>query len=209
MIERLIDASDLWTTDTGTVVHRSGDLAEYLYLVVAGSMGLVREMQSGRQFAAGLHLAGDFHGLGPVISQRPHINTATCKEKTVLVRIQGQVLRDLISSDGRLSFSLFNALEQRHLRALNMHASAAVDSMQTRVAGLIRSIDQRHARGESHRPIHLSQDEIAAMLGTRRQVVNRTLRKMAAEGVVKAEYGRILVADRQKLDAMAEGLDSP
>jgi hypothetical protein len=32
--------------------------------------------------------------------------------------------------DGRLSFSLFAALERRHLQALNLHASAAVSSTQ-------------------------------------------------------------------------------
>ena len=41
------------------------------------------------------------------------------------------------------------------------------------------------------------------MLGTRRQVVNRVLRDMAATGAIHVQYGRISILDREKLDRMA------
>jgi CRP-like cAMP-binding protein len=160
-------------------------------------------MPSGRTFTAAVHLPGDFHGLAPVISQEPYIYTVLCKEKTVLVRIDGEVLRDIIAANGRLSFSLFSALERRFLRALNLHASAAVDSVQTRIAALLKSVDARSVKGRPADGISLSQDEIAGMLGTRRQVVNRALREMMAEGAIQAQYGRIAIIDREKLDKMA------
>jgi hypothetical protein len=42
------------------------------------------------------------------------------------------------------------------------------------------------------------------MLGTRRQVVNRTLREMAAEGVVSIQYGKISITDIEKLHKMSQ-----
>lgn len=202
-IARLIQHADVLIVEPGTCVLRSGDAAQYLCLVVSGSMHLSRDMRSGSSFTAGLHLAGDFHGLGPVLAQRPHIYTAVCKERTVLVRIPADLLRDLVAVNGRLSFSLFAALERRHLQALNLHASAAVDSTQTRIAGLLKSINARGVRGRSNAEINLSQEEIAAMLGTRRQVVNRVLREMAATGAIHVQYGRIAIVDREKLDRLA------
>lgn len=201
-IARLIQDADVLVVEPGACFHRSGDTAKYLCLVVSGSMILSLDMPSGCSFTAGLQLAGDFHGLGPAIAQRPHTTTVVCKERTVLVRIPADQLRDLVAGNGRLSFSLFAALERRHLQALKLHASAAVNSTQARIAGLLKSINARGAR-RSNTAINLSQEEIAAMLGTRRQVVSRALREMAAAGAIHVQYGRISIVDREKLDRMA------
>lgn len=202
-IARLVANAVVLTVEPGTCVHHAGDPAKFVSLVVAGSMNLSRAMPHGRDFTGGLHLAGEFHGLGPVVAQTPHIFTAICKEKTVLVRIPGELLREMISANGRLSFSLFAALERRHLRAQVRHASAAVESIQARVAGLLKSIDARSVHGRGGSEVNLSQDEIATMLGTRRQVVNRALKDMAEEGAIRVEYGRILILDNDKLAQMA------
>ena len=202
-IARLLANSDVLIVEARTLVHRAGDDAEHLLIVVSGSMSLSKDMPSGRSFSAAVQLPGDFHGLAPVISKEPYIHTVMCKEKTVLVRIAGEVLREIIAANGRLSFSLFSALEKRYLQALNLHASAAVNSIQTRIAALLKSIAERSVKGRASTDINLSQDEISTMLGTRRQVVNRALREMMAEGVIQVQYGRIAIVDSAKLDSMA------
>ncbi|VTU32854.1 cAMP regulatory protein [Variovorax sp. SRS16] len=206
-LDRLIEAADLLVAEPGTCIHQSGDPANYLYLLVNGWMNLSRAIPEERDFTAGLHLAGAFQGLGPVITQTPHMHTATCKEKTVLVRIPGALLREMVARDGRLSFSLFAALQTRHRRALTLYASAAVHSIQAKIAGLLTSINARSAGGRTSAMINLSQDEIATMLGTRRQVVNRALRDMAAEGAVDVQYGKISITDMEKLQKMSQKID--
>ena len=42
------------------------------------------------------------------------------------------------------------------------------------------------------------------MLGTRRQVVNRVLREMAATGAIEVQYGRIAMVDGEILEKMAQ-----
>ncbi len=109
----------------------------------------------------------------------------------------------MVAGNGRLSFSLFAALERRHLRAQDRHASAAVDSTQARIASLLKSLDARGMRGRANAEVILSQDEIATMLGTRRQVVNRVMREMAVQGAIRVQYGRISILDSAMLDQMA------
>lgn len=202
-IARLIQSADVLVVEPGACVLRSGDTASYLLLVVSGSMNLSRDMPSGRSFTAGLHFAGDFHGLGPAIAQKPHIYTAICKERTVLVRIPADLLRNMVAANGRFSFSLFAALDGRYIKALDLHASAAANSTQARIASLLQSIEARSGRGRSNPEINLSQDEIATMLGTRRQVVNRVLHDMATAGAIHLHYGRISIVDHEKLSQMA------
>jgi len=207
-IERLLAAADTVVVEPGTCVHRAGDPADFIYLLAAGSMTLTRELPSGASFSGGLHLPGDFHGLGPVISRRPHIHTAICKEKTVLVRLPAQVLRQMLANDGRLFFPIFSALERRHLKALDLYASAAMYSTQARIAGLLLGIHARGPSGATSGQVNLSQNEIAAMLGTQRQVINRALKAMEGDGVILVEYGRIIIRDTDKLNLLSQDVRS-
>lgn len=202
-ISVLIRGADVQEAQAGECVLRSGEPARHVYLVVSGSMHLSLAMPSGRSFTGGVHLAGDFHGLAPAMAQHPNIYTAICKDRTVLVRIPAELLRQLVAANGRLAFSLFSAMEGRFLQALDLHASAAVNSMQARVAALLKSVDARSLRGPASSEVHLMQHEIATMLGTTRQVVNRTLRVIADANAIRLQYGRILIVDHEKLDQMA------
>lgn len=202
-INKLIQSAEVQVVEPGTCVFRAGEGASHLCLIASGSMSLSREMPSGRSIIARMHLAGEFHGLGPVMAQGHYIYTASCKERSVLVRIAAQRLRQLVAANGQLSFSLFAALERRFNVALDLHATAALSSTQSRIASLLRSIDSRSARGGASAPINLSHDEIATMVGTRRQVVSRVLRTMEESGAILLQYGRISIVDAGLLEGMA------
>lgn len=202
-IARLVSTAELRDVAPGEKVHSSGDRATHLYLIASGSIVFSRVAASGRPFTMGRHAAGDFHGLGPVLTQSNYIHDAVCRERTLIVCIPGSALRELIGNDGRLSFSLFAALESRHLRARDLYVTASVASTRARIADLIKALSARGNAGRFSAEINLSQGEIAAMLGTRRQVVNRVLREMADSGVLDVQYGRITIIDFDKLSLMA------
>lgn len=203
-IEKLIAASDVVNHDAKTVLHRTGDVSEYLYLVVAGCVQLSRRV-SDRDFTAWLYFAGDCHGIGPAVSNLPFTYTATCKEPTTLVRIPTVLLRDMVRADGSLSTSLFAALDRRYRNARRLHESASTFSTRDRIAALLVSFMARSVRCGDASEVNLSQEEMATMLGTRRQVVNRALREMEQANIVRIQYGRIAIVDRQRLSEMAEG----
>ena len=49
---------------------------------------------------------------------------------------------------------------------------------------------------------HLTQDEMAAMVGSVRDVIGRALKRLQAAGAIKIERGRILVVAPDKLRKM-------
>lgn len=206
LIERLMEVATAIVVDPETCIHRAGDSADFLYLLASGSMTLTREMPSGVSFTGGLHLPGDFHGLGPVITRKPHLHTAVCKEKTLLVRLPTQALQQMLTNDGRLFFPLFSALERRHLRALDLYAGAVMYSTQARIAGLFVSICARSPSGPASTQVNLSQNDIAFMLGTQRQVINRALKNMESDGILQVAYGRIKILDTKKLGTIAQDI---
>ena len=198
--------SEVIHAEAGACVHEAGAPSEFLFLIASGSVELHRLMPSGRELTVQVYLVGTFHGLGPVMTQSPYLHRAVAKERAVLVRIPGHVVRDLVTANGRLSFSLFAALEQRHLSAVHRHSSASVNSVRARIAEQLLLMDDRNVRQHAEREIALSQEEIAAMLGTGRQVVNRSLQELSKSGAVEILYGRIAIRDRKELVRIADDL---
>ncbi len=80
--------------------------------------------------------------------------------------------------------------------------------------GLVQEVSQRHVdrrlarflaeRAES--PIVMTHQEIAAELGTAREVVSRLLKQFAGEGLVVIERRHVVVADGARLARLAQGL---
>ena len=202
-LARLVDAAEVLSFEEGASLHRPGDAAEYLYLIAAGSLRLTRQSPSGRRFTAWLQFAGDFHGLGSVVTQTPHIYEAICKGSTQLVRLPGSIIRDILRRDGNLALEMFARFYRRHRNAVRLYETAATHGLRSRIAALLQSVLVRSRRAGANAAIDLSQDEIASMLGTRRQVVNRELRAIAASGAVRVDYGRITVLDAEALSALA------
>ncbi len=52
----------------------------------------------------------------------------------------------------------------------------------------------------------VTQAEMAARLGTVREMVGRALRELADEGLIALDRHRIVIVDREKLVAAAEGV---
>ncbi len=202
-VSRIVAAADVCTVEAENCLVKRGEVAQFLYILITGSMRLIRETPSGRNFTAGLHFPGNFHGLGPVMTQIPYFYTVVCKEKSQLARIPATLLRQIVAENGRLAFALFIALGTQHRRALDHFESAATHPTKARIAQLLRDVHGRSKRAFKSAEVSLSQGEIATMLGTRRQVVNRVLGVMEQEGALEIRYGKISITNSTKLKKMA------
>lgn len=80
--------------------------------------------------------------------------------------------------------------------------------------GLVQEVSQRHLDRRLARflvlradaPIAMTQQQIAAELGTAREVVGRLLKQFAAEGLVALERRQIIVEDTERLSRLAAGV---
>jgi CRP/FNR family transcriptional regulator len=64
-------------------------------------------------------------------------------------------------------------------------------------------LEQAQAAEQGRRPAALTQEEMAARLGSVREVVGRTLRSLAADGIITVDRHRIMVVDRARLEEEA------
>lgn len=205
---RLIEAADLITIESGIHLAEAGDRTDYLYLLAVGSIRLKRPIQSGLELGGLPLLPGDFYGLTPLITGQPLLFTAICREDCVLVRIPGKPFLEIIANNSNLFFSLFFAAHRQYVALLNCYESVTMRSVRARVATILISIGARMRSRNSLANVRLSQEEIAGMLGTRRQVINRALKSLEDECAIVVKYGRILLVDLQKLEKLSRDEDS-
>jgi hypothetical protein len=71
----------------------------------------------------------------------------------------------------------------------------AVDTVRTHLARFLLSQATNGRRSSRH----WTQAEVAAHIGTARDVVGKTLRSLAREGLIRRERGRLVVTDVERL----------
>jgi CRP/FNR family transcriptional regulator len=96
--------------------------------------------------------------------------------------------------DGWRSF-VFDLLSQRLSIMMTIVDEVAFRRLDTRVAGLLLE------RGRDQNPIPITHQEIAAELGSSREVVSRILEDFATQNLTRSMRGAIEILDKKSLQA--------
>lgn len=79
------------------------------------------------------------------------------------------------------------------------------------MTGLVETLSLRRVMGRvanllltTDSSIHLSQAQMASMVGTGREMVNRSLNTLASRGIVELQGHNVVILDREKLLEVAE-----
>lgn len=116
-------------------------------------------------------------------------------------------LRRLTETYPQLAWALIESIARcaRHLVA--MVEDLSLRSVKERLARLLLAEAARiPTAGPLDRSQMMTQAEMAARLGTVREMSGRALRELADEGLIAFDRHRIVILDRARLAALAEGL---
>ncbi|HEX7734844.1 MAG TPA: helix-turn-helix domain-containing protein [Ktedonobacteraceae bacterium] len=79
----------------------------------------------------------------------------------------------------------------------------ALRHISARVAKIL--LEQEASSQEGGSPYHLTQQEMAALAGTAREVVGRALKELEMAGAIEMRQGRAVVLSRERLSLLASG----
>jgi CRP/FNR family transcriptional regulator len=95
---------------------------------------------------------------------------------------------------------IINVLSERLRHSVDLVEDLSLRPVVNRLARLILE----EAEGDTlFRPTWYTQDELAARLGTVADVIQRSLRKLEADGLIEVERQQILISDRPELIRLA------
>lgn len=185
----------------GEVLFLEGEHCSGLYLVRTGRIRVFKSSPEGREQVLLTAGAGDTFNDVPVFDGGPNPASASALEPSIVCIIPKETLLSLLADYpvARSIIGLF-AVRLRHLTVVVEDLSFR--SVTSRLARML--LDLAVAEGGQKPVPRLTQDEMATIVGSVRDVVGRALKALAKTNAIRIEGQRILVIDLEKLREMGK-----
>lgn len=188
--------------ERGTIVTLEGEPADAMYLVAEGRVKISRYSLEGREqimYTAG---PGDHFNTVPIFDGGVCPATTEGMEPTVLLVLHRQDILGLLPHYPELSAAFLKEFAGRLRMLVGLVEDLALKTVHGRLAALLLHQAAMSDGGEASRP--MSQAEMAAHLGTVREMISRTLKSFEAAGLIAIERGSIRIIEREGLQARVE-----
>lgn len=184
--------------EPGEWLFREGERASQFVAVGAGSIRVFRIGATGRQITL-YHVRGQessLVGMLSVLLDRPVVATAQAEVVTEVVVVPAAALREWVSTSDAMRNFIFETMTRALVDVTSLLEDVAFRTIESRLVDLLlKHADEEHV-------IRMRHDEIAAELGTAREVVSRLLEGFERRGAIVLSRGRIQVGDEAALHAI-------
>lgn len=187
--------------ERGDLILLEGDLGGALHYVRSGLVKVFKTSVGGKEQVLRLIAAGQTFNDVPALDGGPNPASAAAMEPSTVYVIRRVELRHLIVTTPQVAEAVVQTLAHalRHLVALVEDLS--LRHVTARVAKIL--LDQEEASQQAHRAYHLTQQEMAALAGTAREVVGRSLKELEVAGAIEMRQGRAIVLKPDLLRLLA------
>jgi CRP/FNR family cyclic AMP-dependent transcriptional regulator len=186
----------------GTILQVEGDLAEAMYIVVAGRVKIARISAGGREQVLNIIPRGGHFNTVPIFDNGLCPANAEALTDVQLLALPRAMVQQAAYDHPALALALLHEFSGRLRHLVNLVDDLALHTVHGRVAGLL--LDQAEAAERGQEVAPLTQADMAARIGTVREMVGRTLKSFEALGMIRMDRGMISVVDREALARQRE-----
>ena len=183
--------------ERGEVIFWEGDPCAGLLIIQRGSVKLFRLSPQGRQHIIRVLQEGETCNEVPVFDGGPNPVNVAALEDAALWMVDASAVQALMLKDPEFMRKTFQNLARMMRHLVRMVSDMAFYQVTNRLARLISEIPAQELSGENGQ--RLTQEQLAARLGTVREVVARSLRELERSGAVEVENRRITIKDAEIL----------
>jgi CRP/FNR family cyclic AMP-dependent transcriptional regulator len=194
------------TFSPGQVIVLEGEPCQAVYFVAQGVVRTGRLSPEGREQVLAYLGPGEPFNLVPALDGGPTLATVDAVTGATLYTISCERLREIMRDHHGVALAVMERLGAEVRRLSDMVEDLALHTVRTRLARFLLA----HASAElggvvdgTQPPKRWTQEELAAQIGTVRDVVGRALRTFADDGLIRRERGRLVVVDRARLERAA------
>jgi CRP-like cAMP-binding protein len=186
----------------GQVIFTEGEPGETLYIITSGKVKIGRKSVDGRDSLLTLMGPSDMFGELAIFDPGPRTSTVTALSDVHAVMMHRKVLRDWIADRPEIAEQLLRVLARRLRRTNDNLSDLIFTDVPGRVAKQLLHLAQRFGtrEGNSLRVDHeLTQEEIAQLVGSSRETVNKALSDFAQRGWIRVQGKSILIDNTERL----------
>jgi CRP-like cAMP-binding protein len=191
LLKEISTYMDLREYQRGDILFWEGDLCDGLYIVQQGLAKIFRLSPQGRQYIVRILQEGDTFAEVPAFDGATNpVNVEALENCSVWV-IDGEKLRGLISSHPQFAQKVLGNFGKMLRGMVHKVSEMAFYQVTHRLARLISEMSEERSVP------HWTQEQLAARLGTVREVVARSLKELERSGAIKIEDRRIQIVDKE------------
>jgi CRP-like cAMP-binding protein len=184
----------------GAVIYGVGEASPGLYLVESGTVRIYKGSADGREQDLHRVGAGQSFNDAAALDGASTVATAEAREAAVVQLVPRDALRDLILRHPEIGLSVSHVLAERVRELSALVGELSLQHVVSRLAAFVlRSADARSV------VVLPTRQDLAAQIGTVREVAARGLRHLEQLGCIRIESGRrAIILDRRMLDRLVK-----
>jgi len=175
----------------GDVVFLEGDPPKGLIVVREGAVKIFKTGDGGREQILEIEGPGRPVAELPLFDGRPYPASCAAVHDSVLLLVRPRDFRELLDRHPDLTRAVIASLAFRLRRMVMLVQELSLRDVRHRLLALFQEL----AKGGATFELDLSHQELAARIGTVREIVSRTLAKLAQEGVIRVDGKSVTLLD--------------
>lgn len=184
------------------IIYQRGDRGVEMYRILAGTVRLSTMRADGREMGYILFGPGDCFGVSTLLDGEGLPHTAESLGTTRLQILDDAHFRTLRDTHRDFDDALLR-LMSRQMRILSTYlADVTLEPLPRRAARRLLEIARRDASGQLL--VHLSQSDLARLLGVSRQTTNKLLKQFEQDGLITLNYRSIKLIDLNSIRLYAQ-----
>jgi CRP-like cAMP-binding protein len=188
------------------VLFVAGEEAHGLYVIVEGAVRAFRVSLDGREQVIHVERAGATIAEVPVFDDGTYPSTAAAEEDTTVLFIDKRDVQHLCLEHPKITLAALKVLAGRLRRCAELVETLSLREVGQRLARFLLAEARRNgAPAENGTSVNLSQtnQQIAARIGSVREVVSRAFTRLQHDGLIIVEGRRLIIPDEAALEAFA------
>jgi CRP/FNR family transcriptional regulator len=188
------------TADRAEMVLLEGESAANLYFVASGAVKVFKTSAEGKEQILSIVRPGESFNDVPIFDGGPNPASARTMGSVLLYGIKRNDMEAILRDHPQIALNVIKVLAKRVRHLVSLVEDLSFRHVISRVAKILFE----HIEGEMGRGPRLTQQEMAAMAGTAREVVGRSLKALEEEGAIKLDRHRIIITDKEVLQKIME-----
>jgi CRP/FNR family transcriptional regulator len=189
--------------ERGDIILLEGDMGGALHYVCSGLVKVFKTSAGGKEQVLRLIAAGHTFNDVPALDGGPNPASAAAMEPSVVYVVRCADLQQLIITRPEVAQAVVQILASALRHLVTLVEDLSLRRVAARMAKIL--LEQETSFQKEQHIYHLTQQEMAGLAGTAREVVGRALKELEAAGAIEMRQGRAVVLSRERLRLLASG----
>jgi CRP/FNR family transcriptional regulator len=188
--------------EKGQILFTEGEPAQAMYMVRSGQVKIFMLSPDGREQVLRIAGAGDCFNEVPIFDEGPNPANAQAVEAATLWGIRRTDMRCLVEEHPAIAIGFLKAFAGKLRFFTRKVEDLSFRSVTSRVAKLLLEMAEDDGKGGLRLTQQFTQQEMAAVVGTAREMIGRAFKALEKEGAIRLDRHRVVIVSRAALARM-------